>query len=94
MLKDSYEGLTNTCCDTTQLHTLDSNINLAANFLKRCPSCLDNLVKHFCEFTCSPHQATFINVTELVHDGTTSKRINYNFDPNLSMIYSGGDLKI
>ncbi|KAL2715871.1 NPC intracellular cholesterol transporter 1 isoform X2 [Vespula squamosa] len=57
---------TNTCCDIKQLQTLKKNIKLAANFLKRCPSCLDNLSKHFCEFTCSPHQSSFINVTEVL----------------------------
>ncbi|XP_043485324.1 NPC intracellular cholesterol transporter 1 isoform X2 [Leptopilina heterotoma] len=65
-----------TCCDTNQLKTLDNNINLAANFLQRCPSCLDNLVKHFCEFTCSPQQSTFINVTEILKNKNNTSYIN------------------
>lgn len=64
LMVDSGNGI-NTCCDTNQLETMDKNIKLAANFLNRCPSCLDNLVKHFCEFTCSKEQSKFINVTEL-----------------------------
>ncbi|KAK2584243.1 hypothetical protein KPH14_006655 [Odynerus spinipes] len=60
-----------TCCDTKQLQTLASNVKLAANFLKRCPSCLDNLAKHFCEFTCSPRQSNFINVTEIIDSAGT-----------------------
>lgn len=52
-----------TCCDLEQLNILDRNIKLAANFLKRCPSCLNNLVKHLCYFTCSPEQSDFINTT-------------------------------
>ncbi|XP_017762316.1 PREDICTED: Niemann-Pick C1 protein isoform X5 [Eufriesea mexicana] len=64
LMIDSGNGI-NTCCDTNQLKTMDANIKLAANFLKRCPSCLDNLVKHFCEFTCSTEQSKFINVTEI-----------------------------
>ncbi|XP_077267698.1 Niemann-Pick type C-1a isoform X2 [Temnothorax americanus] len=63
LLVDDGKGI-NTCCDTTQLATLDSNIKLASNFLKRCPSCLDNLVKHFCDFTCAVNQSKFINITE------------------------------
>lgn len=56
----------NTCCDVNQLVTIDTNIQLASNFLKRCPSCLDNLAKHFCDFTCATNQSKFINITEKV----------------------------
>lgn len=63
LLVDDGTGI-NTCCDTNQLATLDTNIKLASNFLKRCPSCLDNLAKHFCDFTCATNQSKFINITE------------------------------
>lgn len=63
LLVDDGKGI-NTCCDTNQLITLDANIQLASNFLKRCPSCLDNLSKHFCDFTCAVNQSKFINITE------------------------------
>ncbi|XP_076671119.1 Niemann-Pick type C-1a isoform X2 [Andrena cerasifolii] len=68
LMNDSGTGI-HTCCDTKQLQTMDTNIKLAANFISRCPSCLDNLVKHFCEFTCSMQQSTFINVTDIQNDG-------------------------
>ncbi|XP_043265268.1 NPC intracellular cholesterol transporter 1 isoform X2 [Colletes gigas] len=68
LFKDSGNGIT-TCCDTKQLTTMDANVKLAANFISRCPSCLDNLVKHFCEFTCSTEQSKFINVTEIKKNG-------------------------
>ncbi|EFN76828.1 NPC intracellular cholesterol transporter 1 isoform X4 [Harpegnathos saltator] len=63
LLVDNGKGI-NTCCDVKQLVTLDSNINIASNFLKRCPSCLDNLVKHICDFTCAVNQSKFMNITE------------------------------
>ncbi|XP_011329204.1 NPC intracellular cholesterol transporter 1 isoform X4 [Ooceraea biroi] len=63
LLVDDGKGI-NTCCDSKQLVTLDANVKLASNFLKRCPSCLDNLVKHFCDFSCAANQSKFINVTE------------------------------
>jgi hypothetical protein len=56
-----------TCCDTNQLKTMDQNILLAAAFLQRCPSCLQNLVKHICDFTCGVNQSRFINVTDIEH---------------------------
>ncbi|XP_076243132.1 Niemann-Pick type C-1a isoform X2 [Calliopsis andreniformis] len=68
LVKDTGNGI-KTCCDTKQLQNMDRNIKLAANFISRCPSCLDNLVKHFCEFTCSPEQSKFINVTDIQKAG-------------------------
>ncbi|XP_014300205.2 NPC intracellular cholesterol transporter 1 isoform X2 [Microplitis demolitor] len=62
-----------TCCDTSQLETFDTNIKLASVFLNRCPSCLDNLVKHLCEFTCSPYQSSFMNATKIETNPETNK---------------------
>ncbi|XP_014211184.1 Niemann-Pick C1 protein isoform X2 [Copidosoma floridanum] len=55
----------NTCCDTNQLNTFSANIGMASGILQRCPSCMSNFEKHICEFTCSPHQSNFINVTSV-----------------------------
>ncbi|XP_015594576.1 NPC intracellular cholesterol transporter 1 isoform X2 [Cephus cinctus] len=71
LLTDSGDGV-RTCCDVEQLKTLDANIKLASNFLKRCPSCLNNLQKHFCEFTCSQSQSAFINITSIEEDANTT----------------------
>ncbi|XP_044592078.1 NPC intracellular cholesterol transporter 1 isoform X2 [Cotesia glomerata] len=66
-----------TCCDVNQLETFDTNIKLASNFLARCPSCLDNLVKHLCEFTCSPKQSLFMNATQIeVNEDTNNTYVN------------------
>ncbi|KOC62540.1 Niemann-Pick C1 protein [Habropoda laboriosa] len=71
LMNDFGNGI-HTCCDTNQLETMDKNIKLAANFLSRCPSCLDNLVKHICEFTCSTEQSKFIDVTDIQKENGTS----------------------
>ncbi|KAL7984357.1 hypothetical protein Chor_002927, partial [Crotalus horridus] len=52
------------CCDVQQLQTLKSNLELALQFLSRCPSCFYNFINLFCELTCSPHQSEFMNVTQ------------------------------
>ncbi|CAL7940989.1 unnamed protein product [Xylocopa violacea] len=75
LMVDSGQGI-NTCCDANQLETMDKNIKLAANFISRCPSCLDNLVKHFCEFTCSTQQSKFINVTEIKKEKDDKEYVN------------------
>lgn len=45
-----------------QLNEFNANIKLASGILNRCPSCMNNLVRHICEFTCSPRQSKFIEV--------------------------------
>ena len=60
----SDNSVPKTCCDTHQLKLFDENIKQAAALLQRCPSCMLNFVKQICEFTCSPEQSTFINVSK------------------------------
>ncbi|XP_067620860.1 NPC intracellular cholesterol transporter 1 isoform X2 [Eurosta solidaginis] len=57
-------GATEFCCDSAQVEILNDNIKLAANFLERCPSCMANLVRHLCDFTCAPYQSEFLKVAE------------------------------
>lgn len=66
-----------TCCDVSQLKVMDSNIIIAANFLQRCPSCMNNLIKHLCEMTCGTNQSKFIDVVSIEPDGNinTSKEM-------------------
>ncbi|XP_054268696.1 NPC intracellular cholesterol transporter 1-like [Macrosteles quadrilineatus] len=59
------DGPTTTCCDDAQLVSFDRGVNMAANFLARCPSCWHNFLSYFCHFTCAPDQSRFVNVTEL-----------------------------
>lgn len=51
------------CCTTDQLETLRDNIGLAENIISSCPACRNNFRQFWCTFTCSPDQATFLNVT-------------------------------
>ncbi|OCH92884.1 multidrug efflux transporter AcrB transmembrane domain-containing protein [Obba rivulosa] len=52
-----------TCCTTDQLETLRDNLVTAENIISSCPACRNNFRKFWCTFTCSPDQATFLNVT-------------------------------
>lgn len=51
---------------------MNTNIKLAANFLKRCPSCLANLVRHLCDMTCGKDQSSYMKVID-VENGTQGK---------------------
>ncbi|KAJ4447560.1 hypothetical protein ANN_09567 [Periplaneta americana] len=70
------ESSVQTCCDTKQLTTMDNSILLAAAFLQRCPSCLQNLVKHICDMTCGIDQSRFINISELEENEEGVEYIN------------------
>ncbi len=54
----------NLCCDSDQVAELTKNLAMPKSLIGRCPSCFSNFRRSFCEFTCSPHQHKFLNVTE------------------------------
>ncbi|PSN41209.1 hypothetical protein C0J52_04173, partial [Blattella germanica] len=63
-----------TCCDYDQLGKMDTKMKLAEGVLKRCTSCINNLLNHICQFTCSPNQSQFFIPAEiLVNPDTQSK---------------------
>lgn len=51
------------CCENEQLKTLQSNFKMVDGFIAACPACRNNFRSFFCSFTCSPKQATFLNIT-------------------------------
>lgn len=59
-----------TCCTTGQLETLRDNLGIAENLISSCPACRNNFRKFWCSFTCSPHQADFINITSTQRSST------------------------
>ncbi|XP_059468313.1 NPC intracellular cholesterol transporter 1 isoform X2 [Neocloeon triangulifer] len=63
----------NTCCDVKQIKSLDSNLQIASTFIKRCPSCLQNFVRHFCDMTCASNQSDFL----VVKNNATDNGITY-----------------
>ncbi|PCH41134.1 multidrug efflux transporter AcrB transmembrane domain-containing protein [Wolfiporia cocos MD-104 SS10] len=59
-----------TCCTTDQLETMRDNLCLAENIISSCPACRNNFRQFWCSFTCSPNQATFLNVTSIQQSRT------------------------
>ncbi|XP_035212713.1 NPC intracellular cholesterol transporter 1-like isoform X1 [Stegodyphus dumicola] len=54
------------CCDAEQVIHLKKNLEIAATLgLGRCPSCITNFKKNFCQFACSPKQSDFLKVTAI-----------------------------
>jgi Niemann-Pick C1 protein len=58
------------CCTSDQVETLRDNLNQAEMFISSCPACRNNFRSFFCSFTCSPDQATFLNVTSTQKSST------------------------
>lgn len=53
------------CCSAEQVVQLKEKLEIAATLgLSKCPSCLSNFRKNFCEFACSSQQSDFLKVTE------------------------------
>lgn len=52
------------CCTESQIDELDQNFATPRTLLSSCPACYANFVDFFCSFTCSPKQASFLNVTK------------------------------
>ncbi|XP_037313117.2 NPC intracellular cholesterol transporter 1 [Pungitius pungitius] len=68
-------GNRSVCCDVNQLNSLKGSLQLALQFLSRCPACSSNFMNLFCELTCSPHQSQFMNTTEV--NGTSVMEVQY-----------------
>ncbi|KAJ7507523.1 patched family-domain-containing protein [Mycena galericulata] len=51
------------CCTSDQLEALRENFEPVGALLSSCPACRNNFRSFFCTFTCSPDQATFVNIT-------------------------------
>ncbi|XP_038114072.1 NPC intracellular cholesterol transporter 1 isoform X1 [Culex quinquefasciatus] len=79
-----------TCCDAQQVDVLNQNVKLAANFLARCPSCMANLVRHMCDFTCSPQQSKFMEIKATEMNTDTKKEYITNIDLHITGQYMNG----
>ncbi|XP_052864523.1 NPC intracellular cholesterol transporter 1 [Anopheles cruzii] len=90
LLTEDASGNVNTCCDSKQVAVLNKNVGLAANFLARCPSCMANLVRHMCDFTCSPQQASFMKVVSTEEVEPTAKEYITKIDIHITQQYLNG----
>ncbi|KAG7097194.1 hypothetical protein E1B28_004566 [Marasmius oreades] len=59
-----------TCCSESQLVELSSNFAQVDPIFGPCPACRNNFRTFFCEFTCSPYQAQFVNITSTQETST------------------------
>ncbi|KAJ1930556.1 niemann-Pick type C- protein 1 [Tieghemiomyces parasiticus] len=74
------------CCDEDQLDALAGQTQVAYNLIGACPACWNNFMNFFCQFTCSPQQADFLNVTDArispVTGDQVAARVDLFVDPH------------
>lgn len=60
-----------TCCTSDQVEVLRDNLAQAESIgISSCPACRNNFRSFYCSFTCSPDQATFLEVTSTQESST------------------------
>ncbi|KAJ8971116.1 hypothetical protein NQ317_007664 [Molorchus minor] len=47
------------CCDIDQIISMAEGFDNTAPF-KRCPTCVNNIISAYCQFSCSPNQSDFV----------------------------------
>lgn len=61
------------CCDASQAAALTRALDTPTALVLGCPACLRNLQTFFCEFACSPLQASFVDITRTEPVRSTSR---------------------
>lgn len=82
---DEWKDIESVCCSKDQLLSLQKNLHKANPLIESCPACAKNFDNLFCHFTCSPDQASFVNIieTEISHtDKEVVKELDVYMDPS------------
>ena len=61
-----------TCCTTSQLEALTSNLQIMEQLTSRCPACWNNIRRLYCQLTCSQDQSLFMDVTSEEYESETN----------------------
>lgn len=59
------------CCDSSQVNTLNTKLELLHQVVLGCPACDHNFKHLWCWMTCAPYQNEFLNVTKSKGSGKT-----------------------
>ncbi|XP_020288824.1 Niemann-Pick type protein homolog 1B-like [Pseudomyrmex gracilis] len=86
-----------TCCDAGQVVTMDNSMMMAEGLFGRCPTCMRNMLRLICDFTCSSDQSRFVKVTDAVKVGdyeyvngteihVTEKYVNTTYESCINVV--------
>jgi len=65
------------CCDGRQDEAIRLNMLKLSSIFGSCPSCMQNFERFWCEYTCSPNQSMFTNVTDSFYNATRKGPYKY-----------------
>ncbi|CCK70009.1 sphingolipid transporter KNAG_0D02600 [Huiozyma naganishii CBS 8797] len=80
---EEWKEIENVCCSIEQVKALQNNLKRAHALIESCPACVKNFNNMFCHFTCSPQQASFLDVidTEVSQENKRIvKELNFYMD--------------
>ncbi|XP_033726498.1 NPC intracellular cholesterol transporter 1-like isoform X1 [Pecten maximus] len=68
---------TKTCCSPNQMYTIEKNMGLPEQLLRRCPSCYYNFLEIYCFLTCNPMMSDSVSVKQYSDNYTVVESVNY-----------------
>lgn len=75
------------CCSAAQVDELVGNLRRVGPLIASCPACKRNFFDVFCRFSCSPHQASFLEIVatqQSLEGKDVPKEVNYYVDAALA----------
>ncbi|CCH41765.1 Niemann-Pick type C-related protein 1 [Wickerhamomyces ciferrii] len=84
---EEWKQETKLCCTSGQISELKEKLKKADSLISSCPACQKNFRNLFCQFTCSPDQSLFVDITKT---GTSTDRreivteLNFNINDEMA----------
>ena len=76
------------CCSKIQVEAFIRDNELPTKILGRCPTCLYNFKRIFCDMMCSPNQSEFLNASQTVLAPNSNKEMVKVLDYHVSHEYA------
>ena len=76
------------CCSKIQVEAFIRDNELPTKILGRCPTCLYNFKRIFCDMMCSPNQSEFLNASQTVLAPNSNKEMVKVLDYHVSSEYA------
>ncbi|XP_044021275.1 NPC intracellular cholesterol transporter 1 homolog 1b-like isoform X2 [Aphidius gifuensis] len=62
-----------TCCNADNINTMDTSLRMADSIFGRCTTCIKNMIRGICDFTCAHDQSRFMEAVNIIYDTEIKK---------------------
>lgn len=62
-----------TCCNADNINTMDTSLRMADSIFGRCTTCIKNMIRGICDFTCAHDQSRFMEAVNIIYDAEIKK---------------------